>query len=135
MKAILLTLASLVLAQSKPEITEKVFFDITVGGYKYGRIVFGLYGNTTPITVKNFVDLAEGQDRVGNSGKKLSYKGSKFHRIIPGFMAQGGDFTTGDGRGGESIYGNVFADENFKVKFTGPYQLAMANRGPGTNGS
>jgi len=72
---------------------------------------------------------------VVKSGKSLHYKGSVFHRVIPGFMCQGGDFTAGDGTGGESIYGETFADENFKIKHTLPGLLSMANAGPGTNGS
>ena len=101
-----------------------------------GRIVFGLYGNNTPKTVENFVALSTGDHGIGPFTRKpLYYKHSKLHRIIPDFMAQGGDFQFNSGRGGESIYGRHFADENFDIKFERAYQLAMANSGVDTNGS
>lgn len=115
-------------------VTEKVFFDITIDGKPAGRFVFGLFGETVPKTVQNFLSLAIG-DRMNPVGKRLTYKGSKFHRVIKDFMIQGGDFTSGDGRGGESIYGARFADENFKIRHTRRGLLSMANAGPNTNGS
>ena len=133
--AILAALMAVSLADTLAEVTEKVYFDITIDGTAAGRIVFGMFGNTVPKTAKNFSTLATGSAGQGNSGKPLHFKGSKFHRIIPGFMAQGGDFTAGNGTGGESIYGSKFNDENFEVKHTKPYLLSMANSGPNTNGS
>jgi len=112
-----------------------VFFDIDVEGGDSGRIEFELFADVVPNTAENFRALCTGEKGKGASGKNLHFKNSFFHRIIPKFMAQGGDFTAGNGTGGESIYGSKFKDENFKIKHEIPGLLSMANAGPNTNGS
>lgn len=114
-------------------VTKKVRFTVTFDGKEPSYIEIGLFGDVVPKTVENFRALCTGELGVSN-GVKLSYTGSKFHRIIPSFMIQGGDFTKHNGTGGVSIYGEKFADENFKLHHE-PLCLSMANAGPNTNGS
>ena len=131
----------------------RVFFDITIGGSPAGRVIMELYNDIVlsiflplvpilklfssqvPKTAENFRALCTGEKGMGKAGKPLHFKGSGFHRVIPQFMIQGGDFTKGNGTGGESIYGSKFNDENFQMKHTGEGILSMANAGPNTNGS
>ena len=117
------------------KVTDVVYLDIEIGGVPAGRIEIGLFGETVPITADNFKHLCMCDKGIGKKGKSLCYKGAPFHRVIPNFMIQGGDFTNKNGSGGESIYGKEFEDENFKVKHSGPGYISMANAGPGTNGS
>ena len=95
---------------------------MTIGGAPAGRIEMTLRADVVPLTAENFRCLCTGEKGVGKSGKPLHFKGSAFHRVITQFMCQGGDFTRGNGTGGESIYGEKFADENFTLKHTGAAQ-------------
>jgi cyclophilin family peptidyl-prolyl cis-trans isomerase len=108
----------------------KVAIDVSIGGVPAGTITFELFSDVVPKTAENFRVLCSGEQ-----GEELKYAGSPFHRIIPGFMIQGGDFTNGNGTGGKSIYGERFEDENFDLKHTEAGLLSMANAGPDTNGS
>ncbi|KAM3721368.1 Peptidyl-prolyl cis-trans isomerase [Dirofilaria immitis] len=111
-----------------PKVTDKVIFTIKIGDEEIGKITVGLFGKTVPKTVKNFIQLSK-------NTKGEGYIGSKFHRIIKEFMVQGGDFTNNDGTGSKSIYGEKFADENFKLKHYGAGWVSMANNGSDSNGS
>ncbi|KAF2560453.1 hypothetical protein F2Q70_00014779 [Brassica cretica] len=131
--------------ENSKEITHKVYFDVEVGGKEARRIVMGLFGKTVPKTAdKPYSHLFSREKGIGKKGKALHYKGSSFHRIIPSFMFQGGDFGHGNGVGGESIYCETFADENFKLKHTGQveafllcimYSLQRFNKLEGSDGN
>lgn len=114
----------------------RCFFDIAINGIPTGRITFELFNDVCPLTCENFRCLCTGEKGEGlTTYKPLHYKGVPFHRVVKGFIIQGGDFANGNGTGGESIYGGTFDDENFLLKHDGQFQLSMANRGPNTNGS
>ncbi|UXI16271.1 origin recognition complex subunit 2 [Sarcoptes scabiei] len=119
-----------------PKATDTVTFHITIGGNDAGKVKIGLFGKTVPKTVENFKQLCVRHlTEQTKDGSLVGYKGSIFHRVINDFMIQGGDFTKGDGTGGRSIYGEKFADENFKLKHYGAGWLSMANAGKDTNGA
>ncbi|XP_061443778.1 NK-tumor recognition protein isoform X2 [Rhineura floridana] len=119
-------------AQDRPQ----CFFDIEINREPVGRIIFQLFSDVCPRTCKNFLCLCTGEKGIGKTtGKKLCYKGSTFHRVVKNFMIQGGDFSEGNGKGGESVYGGYFKDENFILKHDRAFLLSMANRGKHTNGS
>ncbi|URE06155.1 PPIases accelerate the folding of proteins (By similarity) [Musa troglodytarum] len=113
--------------EKEPEKTHRVFLDVDIDGQHLGRIVIGLYGEVVPKTV--------GEKSNGTGGRNLHYKGTQFHRIVSGFVIQGGDITNGDGRGSESIYGGTFPDENFVIKHSQAGIVSMVNSGPDSNGS
>ena len=127
-------LAFAIAEETMAPVTHKVFLDVSIGGKPAGRITIGLFGTVVPETVHNFVDICAGyvEDKPGHF---LTFDNSPFHRIIPHFMAQGGDITKGDGTGGQSIWGKKFPDENFDLTHSKDHVVSMANSGADTNGS
>ena len=124
------------IAQASSPSNPRVFFEIEIGGKPQGKIIMELFKNVTPRTAENFRQLCTGEAGSSKvSQKQLHFRNSIFHRVIKGFMMQGGDFTKFNGTGGESIYGTKFADENFTLKHTVKGLLSMANGGKNTNGS
>jgi len=119
----------------KETVRQRCFLDVSISNKSPKRIIIELFNDIVPKTTENFRCLCTGEKGMGNQGKTLCYKGSIFHRVIPGFMLQGGDFISNNGMGGESIYGRKFKDENFRLKHTGAGILSMANSGRNTNGS
>ncbi|WWD20043.1 hypothetical protein CI109_104516 [Kwoniella shandongensis] len=113
-----------------------VFFTIAINGKEIGKLEFKLFDDVTPKTAANFRSLSTGKKPDGTAlPLGFGYRGTKFHRVIPGFMVQGGDFERHDGTGGQSIYGDKFPDENFDKRHDRPFLLSSANAGPNTNGS
>ncbi|UXI18133.1 Plasminogen activator inhibitor 2 [Sarcoptes scabiei] len=114
----------------------RCFFDISIDSQNVGRIVFELFDDVCPKTCENFKALCTGERGVGMMTQKpLHYKNISFHRIVKNFIIQSGDFSQGNGKGGESIYGGTFEDESFHFKHEKPFLLSMANKGKNTNGS
>ena len=127
------SLLSPVLLANGSKYTHHVILDVQIEGQKSSKIVLGLFGDTAPATALNFAAMCDKNTKI--KGVQHPFKGSVFHRVIPNFMLQGGDFTNGNGTGGASIFGEKFKDENFTLKHDGPGKLSMANAGPNTNGS
>jgi len=120
-------------AAAQHDVTQRVFLDVAIGEAPPRRLVIGLYGNAVPKTAYNFYMLCTGELGSAKNGAALHYKGTKLHRVIPGFMAQGGDISRGTGGAGDSVFGGHFEDENFLMKHAAVGALSMANYGKDTN--